>query len=146
MPGHSPLLYHLRTIIRIGIHPMQSHPHLEGTFVAEKCGIIHPMLQAHFRPTPLDSLVVTERLFPARVRADLQRAIDTLVGRVKVCHFCAVRGPHGPMMSGMSDLLVRNVQFPIVTAPPQYEEVDVGEKEPLRCLKGGLWLLEEGGA
>lgn len=28
--------------------------------------------------------------------------------------------------------------------PPEYEEIDIGEKEPVRCLKNGLWLLAEG--
>jgi hypothetical protein len=29
-------------------------------------------------------------------------------------------------------------------APPQYNEIDVGETAPVRCLHNGLWLCQEG--
>lgn len=28
--------------------------------------------------------------------------------------------------------------------PPQYEDVNVGDDEPIRCLKNGIWFLQEG--
>jgi len=34
---------------------------------------------------------------------------------------------------------------PAVLVPPQYEDVDIGDAEPVRCLKTGLWFLEESG-
>src|SRR5262245_63550051 len=34
--------------------------------------------------------------------------------------------------------------YPVAPSPPQYEEIDVGEAEPVRCLKNGLWFLEDG--
>ena len=34
---------------------------------------------------------------------------------------------------------------PALAVPPQYEEVDIGETQPVRCLKNGLWLLETDG-
>jgi cell division protease FtsH len=117
-----------------------------GREMPDQKTLIYPVLQAHFQPAALDSLVVTERSFPARVRADLQRAIDALLGQMKVCHFCAVRRAYAHMVAGLTDLLVRSPQDPPVTAPPEYEEVDVGEEEPVRCLKTGLWLLEVAGA
>ena len=40
--------------------------------------LIRPLLEGHFRPAPLDGLTISERKFPFRVRADLQRAIDRL--------------------------------------------------------------------
>jgi hypothetical protein len=39
-------------------------------------------------------------------------------------------------------LLVYDQHYPPVAVPPQYEEIDVGEDVPVRCLKSGLWLLE----
>jgi hypothetical protein len=44
----------------------------------EQQALVYPLLQAHFQPAALDALVVTARSFPARVRPDLQRAIDDL--------------------------------------------------------------------
>jgi hypothetical protein len=34
---------------------------------------------------------------------------------------------------------------PARSVPPLYEEVNVGEEQPVRCLKNGLWLLESDG-
>jgi hypothetical protein len=34
---------------------------------------------------------------------------------------------------------------PAVAVPPQYEEIDVGDDEPVRCLKNGLWFLDRNG-
>jgi hypothetical protein len=31
-----------------------------------------------------------------------------------------------------------------VSVPPQYEEIDVGDQQPVRCLKNGVWFLEKG--
>src|SRR5262249_29680444 len=35
---------------------------------------------------------------------------------------------------------------PAVSVPPEYEEVDTGDHEPVRCLKNGLWLLDQNGS
>jgi AAA+ superfamily predicted ATPase len=34
---------------------------------------------------------------------------------------------------------------PPTAGPPDYEEVDVGDDEPVRVLKNGLWLIDRGG-
>jgi len=117
----------------------------EEELMHEPKALIYTLLQGHFQPAPLDTLVVTERSFPGRVRPDLQRAIDGLLAGMKLCHFSAVRGSYSGMPMNLADLLLCNPQNPIVSAPPEYEEVDVGEEEPVRCLKSGLWLLEAGG-
>jgi hypothetical protein len=33
---------------------------------------------------------------------------------------------------------------PPVAVPPHYEEIDVGDEEPQRCLKYGIWFLQQG--
>jgi hypothetical protein len=107
--------------------------------------LVRPLLEAHFRPAALDDLTVAERRFPFRVRADLQRAIDRLFAAgATVTHFCGVRKEHAYEGIGFTGLLVDG-HSPAVSVPPQYEEVDVGDAEPVRCLKNGLWFLEERG-
>lgn len=50
------------------------------------------LIQSHFHPTPLSEITISERRFPFRVRADLQRAIDRLFGAgTDIAHFCGVR-------------------------------------------------------
>ena len=105
---------------------------------------IAALLQAHFRPTPLDDVTISERRFPFRVRADLQRAIDRLFSEQAVCHFCGVRKEYSHEGIVLSDCLVPSDHNPAVSTPPQYEEIDIGDEQPLRCLKLGLWLLRQG--
>lgn len=107
--------------------------------------LVLPLLQEHFDPTPLDDLNIVERVFPNRVRADLQRGVEDYFRKVTVGHFCSVRRQYSPGESNFTDLLIRNRNDPAHIVPPQYEEVDIGEDEPVQCLKDGLWLLEDHG-
>nr|WP_303652897.1 ATP-binding protein [Paludisphaera mucosa] len=115
--------------------------------VTERKPQIHALLQSHFDPTAVEDLTITERPFPLRVRADLQRAVDQVLrdGAV-VSFFCGVRKPHAFEGISFSELLIRDRNNPVQSVPPLYEEVDVGEEHPVRCLKNGLWLLEAEGA
>lgn len=107
---------------------------------------IHALIQSHFDPTPVDDLTVTQRQFPLRVRADLQRAVDRVIeGDVSVSFFCGIRKTHAFEGISFSELLVRDRHNPVQSVPPLYEEIDVGEEQPVRCLKNGLWLLEADG-
>ncbi|MCI0459335.1 MAG: tetratricopeptide repeat protein [Gemmataceae bacterium] len=117
----------------------------ERTDMAERQTQVFTLLRDHFGAEALDRLVVTERRFPDRVRADLQRGVDELAGSVKVHHFSGIRHRDGCGQGlNLTDLLVRERYHPALAVPPQYEEIDIGEQEPVRCLKGGLWLLEDG--
>jgi ATPase family associated with various cellular activities (AAA) len=102
------------------------------------------LIRTHFRPAPLRDLTISERKFPHRVRADLQRALDRLlVSGPKVCHFCGVSKEYAYEGLTFTGLLVEDYR-PAVSVPPQFEDVDVGEDEPVRCLQNGLWLLQDG--
>ncbi|WP_197994681.1 AAA family ATPase [Gimesia panareensis] len=105
-----------------------------------------PLLKNHFQPLPTSEITITERTFPLRVRADLQIAIDQLFGEgITVRHFCGIRGEYGHHEISLAGCLTVNRHSEIVTVPPQYEEVNVGEQQPVRVLKTGLWLLEKEG-
>lgn len=106
---------------------------------------IATLIQAHLHPTPVDNITISERQFPFRVRADLQRAIERLFGdKTTVCHFCGVRKEYSQEGITLSDCLVASEHNPAVSTPPQYEEIDIGGDLPIRCLKNGLWLLQQG--
>jgi tetratricopeptide (TPR) repeat protein len=112
---------------------------------AGRPALVHALLQAHFDPRPLDSLTITERRFPGRVRADLQRAIDSLFETMTVLHFTGVRKQFAHQGVNFTELIVRDRNDAALAVPPQYEQIDIGEPEPVRCLKEGLWLLEAEG-
>ena len=103
------------------------------------------LVRNHLRPEPLENISVTERKFPFRVRVDLQRAVNQLFGQQTVVeHFCGVRKEYSHDGITLSDCFVESGHSPTVSVPPQYEEVDIGDEEPIRCLKNGLWFLRSG--
>jgi len=107
--------------------------------------LIANLIRDHFRPVPTDNITISERSFPYRVRADLQRAIDRLFGTTtKIRHFCGVRQDYSHRPLNLATCVVPSDHNAPVAAPPQYEEINVGDEEPLRCLKNGIWFLEEG--
>lgn len=118
----------------------------EGDTMLDSKTLVHPLLKTHFAPITLGALVVTERRFPNRVRADLQRAIDGLFETMTVKHFGGVQKRGSLMGINFTDLVVQDGNDPAKLVPPQYEEIDVGEDEPIRCLKSGLWLVENNGS
>ena len=117
----------------------------EGTTMRNRKNTIYHLLERHFEPTALDSTTVTERRFPARVRADLQMAIDRFVSNETTPpYFCGVRKQYHHQGINLSELLIQDRNDPAMSVPPQYEEVDIGETETVKCSKDGLWLLAHG--
>jgi hypothetical protein len=111
---------------------------------AETIGDIATIIRAHFAPTGLQNITISERQFPFRVRADLQRAVDRLFdSNTVIRHFCGVRREYSHEGLTLSDCVVENQRIPATAVPPQYEEVDVGDEQPVRCLKNGIWFLRQ---
>jgi cell division protease FtsH len=105
--------------------------------------LIATLVQNHFAPTRMEEITISERQFPFRVRADLQRALDRLFGaETKICNYCGVRKDYSHESLTLSDCVVASGHSPAISVPPQYEEIDVGDEHPIRCLKNGLWFLE----
>jgi hypothetical protein len=107
---------------------------------------VRPLLVRHFGTGDAQQLRVAERKFPARVRADVQRGLaDLFDGRTPVARFTGVQAMAWHQKTSLSDLLVSVRRGGVAVAPPEYEDVDVGEDVPVRCLKVGLWLAERAG-
>jgi cell division protease FtsH len=104
------------------------------------------LLNRHFKGTPLDQLVITERSFPFRVRADLQCALtEVLAASLQADHFSGLRKEYSFVAGiGFADCLGDERRDPVTCSPPQYEEIDVGAEQPVRCLHNGFWLLRNG--
>jgi cell division protease FtsH len=114
---------------------------LKETSMAQRQLRTSVLLTEHFGEYSTSDLSITQRQFPFRVRADLQRATDQLFEKSPVTHFSGVRKEHAFHGVSFSDLLFPTAHSPALAVPAEYEEVDVGEAEPVRCLKNGLWLL-----
>lgn len=107
---------------------------------------VSDLLESHFHPTTVEQLTISERTFPHRVRADLQQTIDRLfAAETEILHFSGVRKEYSHEGLTLADCIIESDHYPAVVMPPEYEEVDIGDEAPIRCLKTGLWLLEENG-
>jgi len=99
-------------------------------------------LEWHFAGVPRDQLVATSRQFPGHVRADLQAAVDNMFGAVAV-RFFGIHERHRYETLTIA-ALTEFRQGADTIAPAQYQEIDVGEAEPVKCLDNGLWLCLAG--
>ena len=107
---------------------------------------ISSLLAAHFHPTPMGEITISERRFPFRVRADLQRAIDQLfTDQTHILHFCGVAREYSHEGVSFSGCIIETESNFAVSSAPEYEEINIGEDKPIRALKVGLWLLERNG-
>jgi ATPase family associated with various cellular activities (AAA)/ClpX C4-type zinc finger len=111
--------------------------------VAESAPYLFALLDRHFAPEKLASLVVTSRTFQIRQQADLQLAIDELFGERHVgTNFVGVHSEYRHEAVAFARLIERK-RSAMQAAPAQFEEVDVGNGATIRCLKNGVWLLSD---
>jgi AAA+ superfamily predicted ATPase len=101
-------------------------------------------LTQHFAPTPLNEIQSTSRSFPLRQQADLQLALDELFGERRVPeNFVGTQGHGRHDAAGFSRLVMRD-RGAIEIGPAQFEDIDIGREETVRCLRNGVWLLRDG--
>ena len=100
-------------------------------------------LKQHFAGRPLEQIVTAARTFPLASRVDVQLAVDEFfAGRQKP----ALLGIHSIMgheTSTLAHLFTRS-PIPVEIGPLQYDDVDIGDPTPVRCLRNGLWLAHQG--
>jgi len=77
------------------------------------------------RPVPLASLTVTEREFPARIRADLQQALEQFFRECEVLHCCGVRVTEDFHGIDLAHLLTKGADA--WETPLQHEEINVAK-------------------
>ncbi len=112
---------------------------------AENRLLVYNLIQEHLAQTPMEEVEVTERNFPTRMAADLQVAIDKLADSgFEVLQFYALN-QHSQPPSNFTQLYTKDRRNPPTPVTPQYIEVDIGEEEPIRCLKFGTWLVRKDG-
>ncbi len=102
-------------------------------------------LEQHFAPQRPEALLTTSRSFPIRQQADLQKALDDLLGERRIPeNFVGVFMRYGGYESLTFARVLTDSRGDVQAAPAQYEEIEIGRDETVRCLKNGLWLLREG--
>ncbi|HEX7328658.1 MAG TPA: ATP-binding protein [Casimicrobiaceae bacterium] len=104
---------------------------------------LNSFLAAHFAPRALEDLVVTRRDFPHWMRPDLQRGLEALFARLGNSRFYGARVRDDDLAFRFADLA--EAGDGIVAGPAEFQDIDVGEAQPVRCLTRGLWLGERDG-
>jgi ATP-dependent Clp protease adapter protein ClpS len=95
----------------------------------------------HFAGIPKDRIVSTSRNFPGHMRADVQAAVDQLFAGTPI-RFFGIHEEHRYETMTLSTVMKGGQHAPVI-APVGYEDVDIGEDEPVKCARNGLWLMRE---
>jgi ATP-dependent Clp protease adapter protein ClpS/broad-specificity NMP kinase len=95
----------------------------------------------HFAGLAQEEIVTVTRQFPGHMRADVQLAIDELFS-VSPIRFFGIHEQHRYETLTFATLM-RDGRDPAALAAAQFQDVDIGESEPVRCLNNGLWLQRE---
>jgi ATP-dependent Clp protease adapter protein ClpS len=96
----------------------------------------------HFIGLTLDQLVANSRLFPGHMRAEVQTALDRMFSAP--IRFFALHERDRYETLTIGTLLRDDNRSPGIS-PPQYNDVDIGDSSPVKCLQNGLWLCEAEG-
>jgi hypothetical protein len=100
--------------------------------------LVEGSLKKHFGKIRLHDLVSSSRTFPLAARVDTQLALEQLLNSPNAKLYGVHRQFSHETLTFAN--LMQNIHDPAVISPLQYEEVDIGETAPARCLRQGLWL------
>lgn len=102
---------------------------------------VSKLLRKHFHKYPPHAMVTTGRTFPLASQVDVQVALDEFFAGTDGALRFGLHSPHhgGMQALGIAQLLQRT-PFPVDIGPLQYDDVDVGEAMPARCVRQALWL------
>ncbi len=105
--------------------------------------LVSTLLKNHFEANLLHDLVTATRVFPGTARVDVQAALDSLfTARHPALKLAGVHVSWNHETLTFSHLIAEG-DHPALVGPLQYEEVELGQEQPARCLKNGLWLCAE---
>ena len=109
----------------------------------EKVPLAETALRRHFGKQPVQDLITASRTFPLTARVDVQLALDRMFVQHPKAKLLGVHTQYQHETLTVAHLL-GNQHFPVVIGPLQNEEIDIGETLPARCLRQGLWLVQDG--
>lgn len=95
-------------------------------------------LEWHFADIPRDQLIATARQFPGHMRPEIQLAVDDLFSASPIRFFGIHERYRYETLTFAA--LSRYGDHEHAIAPAQYQDIEIGETEPVKCLDNGLWL------
>ncbi len=101
-------------------------------------------LRRHFGRITLGQIATAARDFPVTSRVDLQRAVEDMFrSRVDV-KLMGIFSPNFHESPTLAQVFAGG-PFMMNIGPLQHDEIDIGERLPVRCLRNGLWLARNEG-
>ncbi len=100
---------------------------------------IHELLNWFFQAKQPESITTTSRTYPERVRADLQSAVEAEIDD-NALRRIGINSDYSYDQINIASLLTPNRDSKKI-APIRYEEVDIGETQPKKCLVNAIWLV-----
>lgn len=105
-------------------------------------GIGGPKLQKkllkHFRVSARD-IATAGRQFPITARIDIQSGVERILKTTPGTELVGLISPNSHEALTFAQIL-GGPHFYVDIGPLQYDEIDIGEAVPTRCLKNGLWI------
>jgi hypothetical protein len=105
-------------------------------------GVGGPKLQKkllkHFQVAARD-IATAGRQFPITARIDIQSGIEGLLNKRAETELVGLFSPNSHEALTFAQML-GGPHFFADIGPLQYDEIDIGEAAPVRCLKNGLWF------
>jgi hypothetical protein len=110
-------------------------------------GFREPQLQKkllrHFGVSARD-IATAGRQFPITARIDIQSALESLLKRNPETTLVGLIAPNMHESLTFAQML-GGPHFHVDIGPLQYDEIDIGDAMPVRCLKNGLWMGRDDG-
>ena len=108
---------------------------------ARNVQLVEDALRKHFVGYRLHQLVSASRVFPSSARVDVQNALERLLPERSGTRQYGVHRHYDHSTLTFSNLM-GNAHDPAMIGPTQYEEIDIGNALPARCLRQALWLSQ----
>lgn len=111
--------------------------HIGGVARAKSFTRAHDALTWHFAGVRPDQLVASSRLFPGEMRADIQIAVERLFSPTLIRFFAVYERYRYETLTFAA--LTNTGRQALDIAPPQIDELDIGEDESVSCFNNGIW-------
>lgn len=105
---------------------------------------LQKMLSKHFGEVPLAGIVTAARDFPITSRVDVQTGLEGVLGERSEAKLLGIHSQMNHETPSFAHLFAPGPFHEL--GPLQHDEVDIGDPDPVRCLKNGLWLARSGDA
>ena len=98
-------------------------------------------LLKHFNLPP-GEIATAERQFPITSRMDVQSALQELFGTLPGSSLLGITTMHHGELPSLGNMLAGANAY-VDAGPLQYDDIDIGEATPARCLKNALWISRD---